>query len=163
MLSAAKWGALIGAALYLIAGLALPLIARALLPTTDLSNPAVVTIGCVGIFLVLFGFSAAGYFTGRETMRAGLGAIAGVIAMVVYTLLTGLYAPASGTATTANSQSKVSPVGQAAASIIALALVLGLAALMGWLGGRPGAQQARRAKAAQIGVESADQKDSSPA
>jgi hypothetical protein len=153
MQAALKWGALVGAASYIVAGLAIPLLAGALFGTPDLSNPGVLTFGCLGIFVLLFGFSAAGYWTGRETLKAGMGAVGGIVALAVYAVLTRLYTPhvhaVSATAATA----KVTPaggnaVGQAVAALVADAFVLGLAALMGWLGGRPGAQNARRAREA---------------
>ncbi len=152
MRSAVKWGALVGALAYLTAGLGVPLIADALFGTPDLSNPGVLIFGCLGIFTLLFGFSAAGYFTGRDTRNAGLGAISGVLALALYAALTALYTPRSGpSATSAASSARAgNALGQAIASIVADTFVFGLAALMGWLGGRPGAQKARRAHLASM-------------
>lgn len=152
MQAAVKWGTLVGAASYIIAGLAIPLLAKVLFGTPDLTNPGVLTLGCLGIFALLFGFSAAGYFTGRQTLKAGMGAVAGVVAVAVYAVLMRLYTPHLPAVSAAAVAANATPVGgnaigQAIAALVADAFVFGLAALMGWLGGRPGAQKARRARA----------------
>lgn len=150
MLPALRWGALVGVAAYLIAGLAIPFAGLALFGNADLSNPGVLIFGCSGIFLLLFGFSAAGYFTGRDTLKAGLGAVSGLAALAVYAVLTALYSPrAAGGTTTTPASANVSAIGQAIASIVAAVFVFAIAALMGWLGGRPGAQKALKRQAAQ--------------
>jgi hypothetical protein len=149
MQSALKWGALAGAALYLVAAVALPLLSAALFGAPDLTNPGVLVLSCLDIFLLLFGFSAAGYFTGRETLKDRLGALAGIAAFVVYAVLTAVYTPhAGGAPASTSTKGNVNAVGQAIAAVVADVFVLGLAALMGWLGGRPGAQKARRAREA---------------
>jgi hypothetical protein len=145
MQSALKWGALTGAALYIFAGVAIPLLSDALFGTPDLTNPGVLIFGCLGVFLLLFGFSAAGFFTGRDTLKPRLGAVAAIIALALYAVLTALYTPHAGPSpVAASATSAKNPVGQAIAALVADAFVGGLAALMGWLGGRPGAQRARR-------------------
>jgi hypothetical protein len=155
MQPALKWGALVGTASYLVAALALPLLSAALFGTPDLANPGVLVLGCLDIFLLLFGFSAAGYFTGRETLKDRLGAVAGMTAFVVYAVLTAVYTPhAGGSPASAGTKGSANAVGQAIAAVVADAFVLGLAALMGWLGGRPGAQKARRAREAAVGAAS---------
>src|SRR5579883_2780962 len=94
--------------------------------------------------------SAAGYFTGRETLRAGLGALSAVIAFAVYYLLSLIYTPdrsAASTASTTTTPAGAHPlpaVFQALAAIVAGLIVAGFAALMGWLGARPAVQQARK-------------------
>ncbi len=185
--AALKWGALIGVGAYVIARVALTLLATALFGpgAPSLENPALFSSLCLGIFLLLFAFSAAGFFAGRETGRAGMGAVAGMAAFVVYAALSQIYSPSSlpaGAATTApTSVATATPLAATATAIatrsataaaratatataghaaqplpapsgvtILLAnltgflLVLGIAALMGWLGGRPGAQRARK-------------------
>lgn len=160
-LPAAKWGALVGAVLYLVVGLALTALGNALFGTGAASlanNPGKLSLGCLGIFVPLFAFSAAGYLTGRETRRPGLGAVAGMIAFVVYALLIKLYLPGSGTAAPATHPARthpatthpqpvapqLPPLAQALSVFVSVTILLGLAALMGWLGGRPGAQRASR-------------------
>lgn len=186
MRAALKWGALVGAGAYVIAGLALALLATALFGpgVPGLENPALFSSLCLGIFLLLFAFSAAGYFAARETGRDGTGALAGMVAFVVYAVLSRIYSPSSvptGTAATGTptatataaathaaatatavaratataaaggnpAQQPPAPSGVVTllASVISFLLVLGIAALMGWLGGRPGAQRTRRAAA----------------
>src|SRR5260370_42419668 len=93
MLSALKWGALVGFLIYAIAGLGLPLLAKAVFPGAAPSNPGVQGFDCFGIFLVLFGFSIAGFLAGRETLRAGFGAQAGGVAMAGHAVLLALFDP----------------------------------------------------------------------
>ena len=80
MISAAKWGALIGAGSYVILIIGLALISSMLFGTSpaDFNHPGPLTLACLGIFGILFAFSAAGYFTGRETHKAGWGAISAI-------------------------------------------------------------------------------------
>lgn len=189
MRAALKWGALVGAGAYVIAGLALTLLATALFGAgvPSLENPALFSSLCLGIFLLLFAFSAAGYFAARETGRDGTGALAGMVALVVYAVLSRIYSPSSGpTGAGAAGTPTVAPTATVAATHVAATatavahatataagagghpaqqvpppsgvvtllanvtgflLVLGIAALMGWLGGRPGAQRTRKAAA----------------
>ena len=193
MRAALKWGALVGAGVYVIAGVALTLLATALFGpgVPGLDNPALFSSLCLGIFLLLFAFSAAGYFAGRETGRDGAGALAGMVAFVVYAVLSRIYSPSSvptgagaistptvaptATATAAATATHVAATATAVAhatataaasgghpaqqapppsgvvtllaNLISFLLVLGIAALMGWLGGRPGAQRTRKAAA----------------
>ncbi|HEX8033377.1 MAG TPA: hypothetical protein VF510_05995 [Ktedonobacterales bacterium] len=156
MLTALKWGGIIGAAAYLFARLGLGLLSSALFGTSspvDLDHPGPFSLACLGIFALLFAFSAAGYFAGRDTLKDGLGAVAGMIAFAIYAALsaiplhlTGSQAPSTSTTPAAPSQN---PATQAIVSFIALLFALGIAALMGWLGGRPGAMRARRRRATQ--------------
>ena len=74
MRSAMKWGAVVGIASYLLLGLGLTLLGIAAFGTGSASldtNPGKLSLGCASIFLLLFAFSAAGYFAGRETLNAG--------------------------------------------------------------------------------------------
>jgi hypothetical protein len=149
MLSALKWGALVGFLIYAIAGLGLPLLAKAVFPGAAPSNPGVQVFDCFGIFLVLFGFSVAGFLAGSETLRAGFGALAGGVAMAAYAVLLALFDPVGPQSTGATPPApRVGPTAQVIASVVAAILVFGLAVLMGWLGGRPGAQAARKRQAA---------------
>lgn len=183
MRAALKWGALVGAGAYVVAQVALTLLATALFGpgSPGLDHPALFSSLCLGIFLLLFAFSVAGYFAGRETGRDGMGAVAGMVAFVVYAVLSRIYSPSSipagstatgaptatatathiaATATavathsatavahaTATAAPQVAPPSGVAiflADITSFLLVLGIAALMGWLGGRPGAQRTRK-------------------
>ncbi len=150
MLSAVKWGAHAGLGSYLVAQVGLTLLGLALFPTggSIVDHPGVLIFACLGIFLLLFAFSAAGYYTGRETLKAGLGAVAGLVALALYAALSALYTPGAGASATAPAGASLSPVAQAIARGVAALFIFGLAALMGWLGGRPGAQNARRRLAA---------------
>lgn len=155
MLSAVKWGGIVGVAAYLIARLGLGLLSSAIFGAgspVDLDHPGPFSLACLGIFALLFAFSAAGYFAGRDTLKAGLGAVAGMIAFAVYAALSAI--PLGGlTGSRATSSTPAAPqqdpVTQAIVGLLALLIVLGIAALMGWLGGRPGATNARRRQAAQ--------------
>jgi hypothetical protein len=112
-------------------------------------HPILLAPTCLSLFLLVFAFSAAGFYTGRETGTAGLGALAGVVTLVVQYVLTLVGTALAGvnaSATPAAAQQSGNPVAQALASIIAGALVLGLAASIGWLGGRPGAARSARRK-----------------
>lgn len=146
---ALKWGVLTGASAYVVARLALTLGAVFIFGAGpgDLQHPGILLAGCLGIFFILFAFSAAGYFTGRNTRKAGMGAVAGMIAFAVYALLSFIYTPMTGPATPTPAPKPgtqaLSPAIEAASNITAALLILGIAALMGWLGGRPGAANAR--------------------
>lgn len=149
MLSAAKWGALVGVGSYFIVDVFLTIFAVVVTgtaPADPTTNPGKYALGCLSIFLLLFAFSAAGYFTGRETRKAGLGAVAGMITLVCYAIPSAIFTPSSGSVVASPKASAPVPnqtalfISQIAAGLI----VLGIAALMGWLGGRPGAQRARK-------------------
>jgi hypothetical protein len=153
MRSVAKWGVIIGVASYIVS-LAIYyinyLIDGAAAP--DPAHPTAVALGCLQLLVIAFAFSAAGFFAGRDSRVAGYGALAGMLTCAVYGVLRTLIplAPqaSSGAAGLTAGQ-------QLAISIISDALILGIAALIGWLGGRPGAArgkaQAARANAASDG------------
>jgi hypothetical protein len=151
MLAAAKWGAALGALAYVVLRLGLSLLAPALLGNgaADLDHPALLTSACLGIVGLLFAFSAAGYFAARETGRAGTGALAGLLAFVLYAALSAVYTP-GGSTPSSGTASTLSTVAQAASALVALLLGIGIAALMGWLGGRPGAQNGLRRRKQQV-------------
>jgi hypothetical protein len=145
MMSAAKWGALVGVGSYVILIIGLTLLSSILFGASpaDFSNPGPLTLACLGIFGVLFAFSAAGYFTGRETHRAGWGAISAIIALIIYYVLSLIYTPGRGSGTGSPSTSgHLSVIAQVLSAIAAAAFVLLIAAGMGWLGARPAVQQA---------------------
>jgi hypothetical protein len=152
MTSAAKWGAIVGVSSYLVLIVGLTLLNSALFGASpaDLNHPGPLTLVCLGIFGICFAFSAAGYFTGRETRKARLGAISAVIALVVYYLLSTLYTPGrSATVSSASTTDKLPEVAQVLSAVVAGAFVMLLAAGMGWLGARPAVQQAERRLARQ--------------
>lgn len=152
MRAALKWGVLVGLAMYLVATVGLTLLAMAVFPKqpADLDHPGVFTLSCLGIFGLLFACSAAGYFTGRATLRDGRGAIAGMVALAVYYVLGLIYTPGSkpgaalSAAAPAGKSAAESAFAQVVATLSSALIVFGIAALMGWLGGRPGAAQARK-------------------
>lgn len=150
MRAALKWGALTGVGAYVVAQLALTFGAVLIFGSGpgDPQHPGILLSGCLGIFFILFAFSAAGYFTGRDTLKAGMGALAGMVAFAVYASLSLIYTPVTGSARPSPvpkpGSPAVSPAMEVAANITATLIILGIAALMGWLGGRPGAANARR-------------------
>jgi hypothetical protein len=149
---ALKWGAIVGVVAYLAGTIVLTLLARLLFANqpVDLSHPGVFTLSCLGIFGLLFAFSAAGYFTGRDTLLDGWGAVAGMVSLLVYYLLSLLYTPGAEFAASLRAEFVSVPGKSAAESAFAAGvsvaasafIVFGIAALMGWLGGRPGAKAA---------------------
>lgn len=149
-----KWGALIGVASYLLMGIGLTVFGELVFgngPATLANNPGKLTLGCGSLFLLLFAFSAAGFFTGRETLNAGTGALAGMVAFAIYGVGITVYAP--GSSTNIFTQDAAAPGGfalQAMAIFVTVTIPLGVAALMGWLGGRPGAMRARKALQARL-------------
>lgn len=150
-----KWGVLVGVAAYAVADLALTALGLMLFGTGAASvqaNPGKLALGCFSLFLLLFAFSAAGFFTGRATRKSGLGAVAGMVAFVVYGLLSTVYAPGGAAGGAALATSSAATV---ISSLVADALFLAVAAMMGWLGGRPGAQRGRKrtAAAAEVAVQ----------
>lgn len=141
MLSAAKWGAIVGVAVYIISQ-ALYFISLGAFGSApaDPSHPGKIALGCVSLLLIVFAFSTSGFFTGRETGLAGLGAIAGMVTFAVYGLLLTIIpfgarvTPGQGGAT----------IGQdVLIGLITVVVYLGIAALIGWLGGRPGASRGK--------------------
>jgi hypothetical protein len=149
MIPAVKWGALVGVGSYVILIIGLTLLSSILFGTSpaDFSHPGPLTLACLGIFGILFAFSAAGYFTGRETHRVAWGAISAIIALAIYYVLSLIYTPGRstslGTPSTGTS-GQLSAAAQALSAIAAAAVVLLIAAAMGWLGARPAVQQARK-------------------
>lgn len=144
MRTALKWGIVTGVATYVLVGLALTaigLVAFGNAPADLNANPGKLTLGCFGIFLLLFAFSAAGYFTGRETGVAGQGALAGAIACALYVALFAVYVP--GSAPFSARGAETGDPAAIAAAIVAVIIYIAAGALMGWLGGRPGAARAR--------------------
>ena len=99
MISVVKWGALVGVSSYLILTIGLTLLNSLLFGTspTDLNHPGSLAFACFGIFGILFAFSAAGYFTGRETRKVGWGVISAMVALIVYYLLGLIYTPGRDT------------------------------------------------------------------
>lgn len=147
MLAALKWGAIVGVAIYII-GVALGFIENALTAHTSAdvtTHPVQLIPICLLYFGLLFSFSAAGFYTGRETGRAALGAVAGPVTLIVQYILALVYSPApstsANTTTAAAPQAGVSPVLTLLARLVAPLLFIGIAASLGWLGGRPGAQR----------------------
>lgn len=149
MRSAIKWGVVVGIASYLLLGLGLTLLGIAAFGAGSASldtNPGKLSLGCASIFLLLFAFSAAGYFAGRETLNAGMGAVAGIVACAIYIALLTIYTPgATANVFSEDTASQGGFVLQAMAIFVTVTIPLGIAALMGWLGGRPGAMRARKA------------------
>lgn len=142
MLSAAKWGALVGVAIYGISQIITIVGDIALGATTpaDPSHPGKIALGCLDLLLIVFAFSASGFYAGRETRRAGYGAIAGMVTFVVYGALLELYSyggrqPLGAGGATLGQQVIV--------GLITIVFFLGISALIGWLGGRPGSSQGR--------------------
>lgn len=152
MIASIKWGAIVGVGVYLavLASTALSnvLTAEAGSGASVTEHPVLLIPVCLSIFLLIFAFSAAGFYTARETGQAGLGAVAGVVAFIVQYVLTLLGTTLAGmhVAATAPAQPAANPVGEALAAIVAILLDLGLAASIGWLGGRPGAARSPRRK-----------------
>lgn len=165
MRAALKWGALTGVGAYLVAQLVLTLGATLIFGVgpADPNHPGILLSSCLGIFFILFAFSAAGYFAGRDTLKAGMGAVAGMIAYVLYAVLSLIYTPQAQPVTPAPAPkvgtSAINPLAEASAFVVAQLVILGIAALMGWLGGRPGATNARKRlglTAAKTSAESAN-------
>lgn len=154
MLSAAKWGALVGVAIYVVSQV-ITIVNQVALgnPPVDPNHPGAIALGCLNLLLIVFAFSASGFYAARETLQAGIGAIAGMVTFVVYGALLAVYSVGgrqplgSGGATLGE---------QIVIALISVVLYLIIAALIGWLGGRPGAAQGRaRARRAQAVTEAA--------
>ena len=145
MLAAAKWGAIVGLATYVVIQL-LTLISNAAFPgVVGPNNPGAVTLGCLSLLLFIFAFSAAGFYTGRETRIARMGALAGMVTFALYAALSAVYSVNGRLGVNTNV-----PGGLGAAILVAgvaFLLFLAIAALIGWLGGRPGAGKRGRARA----------------
>jgi hypothetical protein len=141
MLSAAKWGALVGVAIYFVSQ-GITLINKVALGSgpVDPNHPTAIALGCLNLLLIVFAFSTSGFYAGRETREAGYGAIAGMVTFIVYGALLSIYsvggrvALGSGGATLGQ---------QVVIGIITIVLYLLISALIGWLGGRPGSAQGR--------------------
>ena len=152
MLSAAKWGALVGVAIYLVSQVFAIVSQLALGPgAADPSHPGKLALGCLNLLLIIFAFSTSGFYAGRETRQAGYGAIAGMVTFVVYGALLAIYSY-GGRAGSAVSGATLGQ--QIVIELISVVLYLCISALIGWLGGRPGAMRGR-ARAARIAQEQA--------
>ena len=144
MLSAAKWGAIVGAAIYIVSQV-ITLAGQVALGTApaDPAHPGKIALGCLDLLLIIFAFSTSGFYTGRETRQAGYGAIAGMVTFAVYGALLALVPLGARTTFLAGGGT----IGQQAlVDLFTIILYLGLAALIGWLGGRPGASRGRAAE-----------------
>jgi len=141
MIAAMKWGALVGVGSYLILRIGLTLLSSLLFGAspTDLNHPGPLSLTCLGIFGILFAFSTAGYFTGRETLKVGWGAASAMLALAVYYGLGLIYTPDRSSVSTSN---QLPIIAQVLTATTAAAIVLLIAAFMGWLGARPAIQQA---------------------
>jgi len=140
-----KWGAIVGAAMYVL-GVGLALLENALTAHQSadvITHPVQLIPICLLYFALLFAFSAAGFYTGRDTGRAGLGAVAGMVTLVVQYVLGRLYTPSVSSAATSAPATRhnANPGLSLLAAVVAPLLFLGVAASLGWLGGRPGAQR----------------------
>ncbi len=151
---ALKWGAVVGVVAYLVGTVLLTLLAKVFFAgqPVDVNHPGVFSLSCLGIFGLLFAFSAAGYFTGRDTLLDGWGAVAGMASLLVYYVLSLLYTPGAEFAASLRGEFVSVPGKSAAESAFAAAvsvaasafIVFAIAAMMGWLGGRPGAKNAQK-------------------
>ncbi len=141
MLSAAKWGALVGVAIYVVSQV-ITIINQVALGggPVDPNHPAVIALGCVNLLLIVFAFSASGFYAGRETREAGFGAIAGMVTFIVYGALLSIYTFGGRVALGAGGATLGQ---QIVIGVITIILYLVISALIGWLGGRPGAAQGR--------------------
>lgn len=146
MLPAAKWGAIVGVVIYLVSQ-GITVVNRIALggAPADPNHPATITLGCLNLLLIAFSFSASGFYTGRETRQAGLGAIAGMITFVVYGALGSVYS-VSGRAQLGFGGATLGE--QVIIALVIIVVYLCISALIGWLGGRPGAARAKRTSAA---------------
>ena len=146
MIAAVKWGALVGTGAYVILTIGLTLLTSLLFGTnsTDLNHPGPLSLACLGIFALLFAFSAAGYFTGRETLSALWGAASAMLALAVYYVLGLIYNPDRGANASSGTEKPLPMIAQVLSATAAAAIVLLIAAFMGWLGARPAIQQARK-------------------
>lgn len=145
MLAGLKWGAIVGVAVYIV-GVALDFFNNSLVRgagSIDVTqHPQLLIPTCLIIFALLFACSAAGFYTGRETGVAGLGAVAGIVVLVVQYVLGLIYNPAnSGARATVTTNPGANTAVLVLANLTSLLLVIGIAACMGWLGGRPGARR----------------------
>jgi hypothetical protein len=143
LIAALKWGAIVGVAVYLFEIL-LALAENALTAHTTpdvTAHPIQLIPICLVFFGLLFAFSAAGFYTARETGHANLGALAGAVTLAVQYLLGLLYSPSRPTTPAATPQANLNPGLTILAQVVAPLLFVGVAASLGWLGGRPGAQR----------------------
>jgi hypothetical protein len=149
MLSAAKWGALVGVAIYLVSQV-ITLVNQVALGggPVDPNHPGAIALGCLNLLLIIFAFSASGFYAGRETREAGYGAIAGMVTFVIYAALLEVYS-VGGRAGLAAGGATLGQ--QIVIGIISVIIYLFISALIGWLGGRPGAAQGL-ARARQLGA-----------
>jgi hypothetical protein len=154
LIAAVKWGAIVGVVVYL-ALMACNALSNVLLAQTGANasvteHPQLLLPLCLSLFVLVFAFSAAGFYTGRETGRAEFGALAGMVALIVQYVL-GLIGDAltsigSTSSSVTTPQQNVSPVIHLLLLLVAAGLDLALAGSIGWLGGRPGAARSARRK-----------------
>lgn len=141
MRSVAKWGAVIGVATYIVS-LAIFYINDLIdgSAPADPAHPTAVALGCLELLVIAFAFSAAGFYAGRDTRVAGYGALAGMLTCAVYGILRAVVPLAQQAA---SATPGLTAGQQLAISIVSDVIILGVAALIGWLGGRPGAARGK--------------------
>lgn len=140
LLSAVKWGAIIGVGYYIVSLLVVFVELALTRGGADPSqNLAFAVPLCVGIFAIVFALYAAGYQAGTERMHAVPGAMAAVVMVIISEILGRIYTPGVTAAPTHSSghvpAAATSPLAaQIVAFVIYLAAVIGLGYLGGFYG-----------------------------
>jgi hypothetical protein len=143
LLSALKWGALIGVAYYIVS-LIVIVIENALLQgnANPAANLAFAVPLCVGVFAIIFALYSAGYLAGGERLHVAPGVLSALVMIIVASLLGKIYTPGVAQTSTVK-QPASSPVAQIAGFIVYLAIVIGI----GYLGGFYGVKNKLKARA----------------
>lgn len=143
LLSALKWGAIVGVAYYLVSLLVI-VIENALAQgsANPAANLAFAVPLCVGVFAIIFGLYSAGYLAGRERLHVAPGVVSALVMVIVASILAKIYTP--GVAQASTVKQPASALGaQIAGFIVYLAIVIG----MGYLGGFYGVKNKLKAQA----------------
>lgn len=145
LLSALKWGAIVGVAYYAV-GLGLSLLSNALAANgSDFTkNPVIVLPACLGVALPAVAIYVAGYMPGLERGRISPGILGAAITIIVARVLQAIYYPNSGGPT---------PASSLGVQIVALVLVLAIGLGLGYLGAFYGVKTSARQLALRLDRE----------
>jgi len=137
IISAAKWGVIIGVAYYAVAvGTSALVNVLAGSGSIDVSkNPLPLLPTCIGLFAYVFALYVAGYMPATETSHIAPGMLGAVVMLVVARVLQSIYSPAPSS----------SGVGSAATQIISYLIFLAIALSLGYLGAFYGLKRNKRA------------------
>lgn len=126
--TALKWGALIGAAYFLVT-LLINVLFNLVLDTGNLILVAIP--GCIDIFALVFGLYSAGFRVAALRNHVTPGIVSAAIMLIVAKLLSLIYIPSLATGAT---KATTTPTGDTVIQIVSLVLYIVVCLAIGWMG-----------------------------